>query len=36
MSLLPGERCLDPDANMQAVLKVNPNAEWILKCKAFS
>ncbi|XP_038051615.1 rho GTPase-activating protein 18-like isoform X2 [Patiria miniata] len=28
-----GQRCLDPDTNMQALLKVNPNAEWIINAK---
>lgn len=26
-----GERCLDNDTNMMALLKVNPHAEWIVK-----
>ena len=29
--IIIGERRLDPDANLAAVLKVNPNAEWVLK-----
>ena len=28
---LTGERCLDNDTNMMALLKVNPHAEWIVK-----
>ena len=29
--LFAGERCLDHDTNMMALLKVNPHAEWIVK-----
>ncbi|XP_022106871.1 rho GTPase-activating protein 18-like isoform X2 [Acanthaster planci] len=28
-----GERCLDPDTNMEALLRVNPTAEWVINAK---
>lgn len=27
-----GQRCLEPTAIVNAVYKLNPNAEWLLKC----
>ncbi|XP_041468624.1 rho GTPase-activating protein 18-like isoform X2 [Lytechinus variegatus] len=28
-----GERCLDPETNMMALVRVNPTAEWIIRCR---
>ncbi|XP_072175933.1 rho GTPase-activating protein 18-like [Diadema setosum] len=28
-----GERCLDPDTNMMALVRVNPTAEWIIRSR---